>query len=88
MHKGSSLKIFKMHICIIYADLNICIIFLKCVVLMITLRVDSCKRKLSTVINLKNECNIRHDTSTRSAILELASWFLLTTENLGRGCGS
>ena len=69
-------------------NLSIFTIYLKGAVLMITLRVNSCKRKLSTVINLQNECKIRYDMSTRSAILQLASWFILTTENLGRGCGS
>ena len=69
-------------------NISIFTIYFKGAVLMITLRVDSCKRKLSTVINLQNECKIRHNMSTRSAILELASWFILTTENLGQGCGS
>ena len=54
-------------------NLSIFTIYLKGVVLMITLRVDSCKIKLATVINLQNECKIRHDMTTQSAILELAS---------------
>ena len=82
------------HICIILGQIyelkwnRVFNIYLNGAVLMITLRVNLCKIKLIICINSPNEGVRRRKMSTRSAILEIATSFVLTTENLGRHCRS
>ena len=85
----------KQHICITLGQIyelkwnhGVFNIYLNGAVLMITLRVDLCKRNLTIGTNPPNQGMRRRKMSTRRTTLELATSFVLTTENLERGCRS